>query len=386
MGSVVLENVTKRFGTEAAVAQLSLEIADGDFFSLVGPSGCGKTTTMRMIAGLEQPDEGRIWIDGRLMSDSRDLTMEPAHRRRIGLVFQNYALWPHMSVRDNILFGLRLQKMPRDEQERRLGNVLDLLQIRGYAQRYPNELSGGQQQRVALARELVLDVRVLMMDEPLSNLDAQLRLEMRTELKRLHQDTGQTVIYVTHDQIEALTLSTRVALMKDGVVQQCASPDDLYFSPDNLFVASFIGNVRINLLEAQLDANGIRATGLRLPRPPHLPAPTAPVPVTLGVRPEQISLTQASDAWCAPGRAESILAMGSTALVQVRLGNAGDGASITVQHDRSWEVGSGDAVMVRLPPKALHVFDRASAERGGAARVGAARVGPSHDPAPADVA
>ena len=366
MGSVVLENVTKRFGGEAAVENLSLEIDDGDFFSLVGPSGCGKTTTMRMIAGLEQPDEGRIWIDGLLVSDSRDLTMEPAHRRRIGLVFQNYALWPHMSVRDNILFGLRLQKMPRDEQERRLAQILELLQITDFGQRYPNELSGGQQQRVALARELVLDVRVLMMDEPLSNLDAQLRLEMRTELKRLHQDTDQTIIYVTHDQIEALTLSTRVALMKDGVVQQCAPPDDLYFSPDNLFVASFIGNVRINLLDATLDADTIQAAGLRLPRPPQLPAPAAPVPVTLGVRPEQITLAQSADAWCVPGRAESVLAMGSTALVQVRLGSAGDGASITVQHDRSWEVDHGDAVLVRLPPKALHLFDQVSAARYGA--------------------
>ena len=368
MGSVVLENVTKRFGGEAAVENLSLEIDDGDFFSLVGPSGCGKTTTMRMIAGLEQPDEGRIWIDGTLMSDSRDLTMQPAHRRRIGLVFQNYALWPHMSVRDNILFGLRLQKMPKTEQERRLAQVLELLQITDYGQRYPNELSGGQQQRVALARELVLDVRVLMMDEPLSNLDAQLRLEMRTELKRLHQDTGQTIIYVTHDQIEALTLSSKVALMKDGVVQQCASPDDLYFSPDNLFVASFIGNVRINLLEATLDADSIRATGLRLPRPPQVPAPAAPASVTLGVRPEQISLAQSPDAWCAAGRAESVLAMGSTALVQVRLGSAGDGATITVQHDRSWDVAQGDEVLVRLPPKALHLFDRASAERYGTER------------------
>jgi multiple sugar transport system ATP-binding protein len=367
MGSVVLENVTKRFGGDAAVEDLSLEIEAGDFFSLVGPSGCGKTTTMRMIAGLEQPDEGRIWIDGTLVSDSRDLTMEPAHRRRIGLVFQNYALWPHMSVRDNVLFGLRLQKLPRDEQERRLANVLELLQIRDFRGRYPNELSGGQQQRVALARELVLDVRVLMLDEPLSNLDAQLRLEMRTELKRLHQETGQTIIYVTHDQIEALTLSTRVALMKDGVVQQCASPDELYFSPDNLFVAAFIGNVRINLLDATLDADVIEATGLRLPRPPDVPAPPAAVPVTLGVRPEQVSLARSADIWCVPGKAESVLPMGSTALVQVRLGRAGDGAVITVQHDRSWNVAHGDDVLVRLPPKALHLFDAATAVRYGAA-------------------
>jgi len=363
MGSVVLENVTKRFGSEAAVDDLSVEIHDGDFFSLVGPSGCGKTTTMRMIAGLEQPDEGRIFIDGRLVWDSRDLTVVPAHRRRVGLVFQNYALWPHMSVRDNILFGLRLQKISKAEQEQRLGRVLELLKITEFGQRYPNELSGGQQQRVALARELVLDVVVLMMDEPLSNLDAQLRLEMRTELKRLHQETGQTIIYVTHDQIEALTLSTRVALMKQGIVQQCASPDDLYFTPENLFVASFIGNVRINLLEATLDRDGITAPGVRLPRPPEMPAPSAPLGVTLGVRPEQITLAKTEEAWCAPGRAESVLPMGSIALVQVRLGAAGDGDTITVQHDRSWEVDRGDPVFVRFSPKALHVFDADGDER-----------------------
>ncbi len=366
MGSVVLEHVTKRFGGEAAVNDLSLEVADGDFFSLVGPSGCGKTTTMRMIAGLEQPDEGRIWIDGKLVFDSRDLTMEPAHKRRIGLVFQNYALWPHMSVRENILFGLKLQKMARDEQARRLDQILDLLKITGYEQRFPNELSGGQQQRVALARELVLDVRVLMMDEPLSNLDAQLRLEMRTELKRLHQETGQTIIYVTHDQIEALTLSTQVALMKEGVVQQCAPPDDLYFSPDNLFVASFIGNVRINLLEATLTDDALVATGVRLPRPPQFAAPSAATEVTLGVRPEQISLVRERDAWCVTGVAVSVLPMGSTALIQVRLGDTGSGPTITVQHDRSWSVEHGDTVIVRLPPKALHLFDKGNDRRHGA--------------------
>jgi len=366
MGSVVLEHVTKRFGGEAAVNDLSLEIDDGDFFSLVGPSGCGKTTTMRMIAGLEQPDEGRIWIDGKLVFDSRDLTMEPAHKRRIGLVFQNYALWPHMSVRENILFGLKLQKMPRDEQARRLEQVLELLKITGYVQRFPNELSGGQQQRVALARELVLDVRVLMMDEPLSNLDAQLRLEMRTELKRLHQETGQTIIYVTHDQIEALTLSTQVALMKEGVVQQCAPPDDLYFSPDNLFVASFIGNVRINLLEATLTHDALVATGVRLPRPPQFAAPSTATEVTLGVRPEQIGLVRERDAWCVSGVADSVLPMGSTALIQARLGDTGNGPTITVQHDRSWNVARGEAVIVRLPPKALHVFDKGNERRYGA--------------------
>lgn len=363
MGGVVLENVTKRFGKNSvAVDNLSLEVADGDFFSLVGPSGCGKTTTMRMIAGLEQPDEGRIWIDGKLVFDSRDGTFVPAHKRGIGMVFQSYALWPHMSVKQNVTFGLRLSRLPKDEQERRLTRTLELLKISEYADRYPNELSGGQQQRVALARELVLDNRVLMMDEPLSNLDAQLRLEMRTELKRLHQESRQTVVYVTHDQIEALTLSTMVAVMKDGVLQQCDPPDDLYFSPANLFTASFIGNVRINLLDGALGQDGLEAAGVQLPLPRGVARPATTVPVHVGIRPEEVSLAQDPSDWSLPGTVESVLAMGSIALVQVRLHGLGrEPASVTVQHDRSWRVEEGAEVLIRTDPKAVHLF---SAENG----------------------
>jgi len=368
MGGVVLENVTKRFGKNSvAVDNLSLEVADGDFFSLVGPSGCGKTTTMRMIAGLEQPDEGRIWIDGKLVFDSRDRTFVPAHRRGIGMVFQSYALWPHMSVKQNVTFGLRLSRLPKDEQERRLTRTLELLKIAEYADRYPNELSGGQQQRVALARELVLDNRVLMMDEPLSNLDAQLRLEMRSELKRLHQESSQTVVYVTHDQIEALTLSTMVAVMKDGVLQQCDSPDDLYFSPANLFTASFIGNVRINLLDATLGPDGLQAGGVQLPLPPGVAAPAAQRPVRVGMRPEEVTLVEAASDWSFPGTVESVLAMGSIALVQVRVHGLGqDAPSVTVQHDRSWNVEEGSQVLVRPEAKAVHLFGADDGRRVGA--------------------
>lgn len=231
MRGVKLENITKRFGQTVAVNDVSLEIKGGDFFCLLGPSGCGKTTLLRMIAGLEKPDEGRIWIGDDLVYDSSDRTFIPPGSRRIGLVFQSYALWPHMTVEQNILFGLQVRKIPHDVQKRRLNEVNSLLQINGLERRYPNELSGGQQQRVALARELVTGADVLLMDEPLSNLDAQLRIDMRAELKRLHSDTEVTIIYVTHDQVEALSLSSMVSVLRNGVVHQCAPPDDIYNLP-----------------------------------------------------------------------------------------------------------------------------------------------------------
>jgi len=363
MGRVSLRNVTQRFGSgDPAVNDLSLKIADGDFFSLVGPSGCGKTTTMRMIAGLEQPTEGQILMDGQTVYDSRNLTVVPAHRRGIGMVFQNYALWPHMSVRQNVLFGLRLHRLPKEEQERRLRETLTMLQIDAYAERYPNELSGGQQQRVALARELVLENRVLLMDEPLSNLDAQLRLEMRNELKRLHHETGQTIIYVTHDQIEALTLSTKVAVMKDGVMQQCATPDDLYFRPANIFTASFIGNMKMNLVPGELKDGAVRGAGFTLPLPSGVSLTDASA-VTVGLRPEDLNLAASPAGADVTGTVSSVLPMGSVALVQVELGSSG--TQLTIQHDRTFEVTAGDQVGLLVNREHLHLFDSETGLRLG---------------------
>lgn len=363
MGSVSLKNVTKRFGSgDPAVNDLSLEVEDGDFFSLVGPSGCGKTTTMRMIAGLEQPTEGHILMDGQTVYDSRDLTVVPAHRRGIGMVFQNYALWPHMSVRQNVLFGLRLHRLPKEEQERRLRETLKMLQIDAYAERYPNELSGGQQQRVALARELVLENRVLLMDEPLSNLDAQLRLEMRNELKRLHRETGQTIIYVTHDQIEALTLSTKVAVMKDGVVQQCATPDDLYFRPANIFTASFIGNMKMNLVPGELKGGAVHGVDFMLPLPEGVPGADMPA-VTVGLRPEDLNLAAPPADADLTGTVASVLPMGSVALVQVELSPGG--TQLTIQHDRKFEVTAGDQAGLLINREHLHLFNSETGLRLG---------------------
>ena len=250
MPEIILENVTKRFEKFVAVDNLNLVIRDRDFVTLLGPSGCGKTTTLRMIAGLETPTEGRILIDGKPVFDSRKGINVSPSKRDIGFLFQNYALWPHMTVYDNIAFGLEMLKWDKKAIRSRVDEMLALLKIEQFEKRYPAELSGGQQQRVAIARTLAPSPRVLFMDEPLSNLDAKLRQEMRAELKRLHSDTSSTFVYVTHDQLEAMTLSTRVCLMNTGVLQQYAPPLTTYSRPANLFVAEFVGNPTMNFIPA----------------------------------------------------------------------------------------------------------------------------------------
>ena len=252
MPEIILEKVTKRFDKFVAVDNLDLYIADRGFVTLLGPSGCGKTTTLRMIAGLETPTTGRILIDGKPVFDSQKGINVPPNKRDIGFLFQNYALWPHMTVYENIAFGLEMLKWDKKKIAARVDEMLALLKIEQFVKRYPAELSGGQQQRVAIARTLAPSPKVLFMDEPLSNLDAKLRQEMRTELKRLHTDTNSTFVYVTHDQLEAMTLSTQVCLMNNGLLQQYAPPLEIYSDPANLFVAEFVGNPTMNFIPAKL--------------------------------------------------------------------------------------------------------------------------------------
>ena len=252
MPQIILEHVNKRFEKFVAVDDLNLVIEDRGFVTLLGPSGCGKTTTLRMIAGLETPTSGRILIDGVPVYDSDKGINLPPNKRDIGFLFQNYALWPHMTVYQNIAFGLEMLKWDKKRIQDRVDEMLKLLKIEQFVKRYPAELSGGQQQRVAIARTLAPSPRVLFMDEPLSNLDAKLRGEMRTELKRLHTDTNSTFVYVTHDQLEAMTLSTQVCLMETGVLQQYAPPLEIYNAPANTFVASFVGNPTMNFIPAQV--------------------------------------------------------------------------------------------------------------------------------------
>ena len=248
MPRIVLEHVTKCFDKFVAVDDLSLVIEDRDFITLLGPSGCGKTTTLRMIAGLETPTKGKITIGDTVVFDSESgIDISPA-KRDIGFLFQNYALWPHMTVYDNIAFGLENLKWSKGDIDRRVHEMMAMLKIEQFEKRYPSELSGGQQQRVAIARTLAPSPKVLFMDEPLSNLDAKLRLEMRSELKRLHVDTDSTFVYVTHDQMEAMALATKICLMNKGILQQYAPPLEVYDRPANLFVADFVGNPTMNFL------------------------------------------------------------------------------------------------------------------------------------------
>jgi multiple sugar transport system ATP-binding protein len=295
---IVLKDITKRFGKSVAVDRLNMTIADGDFVTLLGPSGCGKTTTLRMIAGLESPTEGEIQIAGRTVFCSRRGIDIAPDKREIGFLFQNYALWPHMTVEKNIAFGLENLKWDKPRIQARVGELLDKLKITQFSQRYPSELSGGQQQRVAIARTLATEPKVLFMDEPLSNLDAKLRTEMRTELKRLHGETKSTFVFVTHDQLEAMTLSTRACLMKDGHLQQYAPPLEIYHAPANLFVADFVGSPTMNFIEGtvagvQADVVRIGTGGAELvcARVDAGPAVQVGQSVVVGIRPEYLRIS-----------------------------------------------------------------------------------------------
>ena len=246
MVEVILEGITKKFGDVTAAGDVNLTIEDGEFFTLLGPSGCGKTTTMRVIAGLEYPDAGKVIFDG------KDVTQLPSFKRNTGMVFQNYALWPHMKVSDNIAYGLNVRKTPKNEVKRLVEETLELVQLGGLGGRFPSQLSGGQQQRVALARVLIINPAVLLLDEPLSNLDAKLRVEMREEIKDLQKKLGITTIYVTHDQEEAMTISDRIAVQSLGIVRQVGTPHEIYNYPVDIFIATFIG--RGTILEGQVHA------------------------------------------------------------------------------------------------------------------------------------
>jgi multiple sugar transport system ATP-binding protein len=246
MANVILRNVTKRFDEVVAVDNINLEIADQEFLVLVGPSGCGKTTTLRMIAGLEEITEGEIFIGDQLVNhlDPKD--------RNIAMVFQSYALYPHMRVFENMAFGLKIRKLPKEERTARVRKAADILGIQDLLKRKPKQLSGGQRQRVALGRAIVRDPQVFLFDEPLSNLDAKLRVQMRTELKKLHEQLQATAIYVTHDQVEAMTMGNRIVVMKDGIVQQIGRPLEIYKNPSNHFVAGFIGSPAMNFIKCHL--------------------------------------------------------------------------------------------------------------------------------------
>jgi ABC-type sugar transport system ATPase subunit len=316
--TITIRNLTKRFGNVVAVNGVSLNIEPGSFLTLLGPSGCGKTTLLRCIAGLEDPDGGEIYISDQLVfSYDKGISLPPG-KRDLGLVFQNYALWPHMKVDKNITFALEIQKMNREEMQTRVKEALAEVQMEGYEDRYPREMSGGQQQRIALARMLAYRPKVFLMDEPLSNLDARLRMDMRAEIKHLHHAAGATTIYVTHDQVEALTMSSNIAVMKEGVLQQVATPDIVYHYPANLFVADFIGNPKVNLLDAVVDGRGSVNLGkFRLSVDTH----NAVGAVVVAVRPEDISISTHPIPGAVEFNAYSVLPSGADTTIMARLGD-----------------------------------------------------------------
>ena len=300
MPRIELKHVTKRYGKFSAVDDLNMVIDDRSFITLLGPSGCGKTTTLRMIAGLETPTEGEITIDGKVVfSSAQNIDVSPA-KRDVGFLFQNYALWPHMTVYQNIAFGLENLKWEKEKIKTRIGELLTLLRISEFSGRYPAELSGGQQQRVAIARTLATSPKVLLMDEPLSNLDAKLRMEMRTELKRLHLETHSTFIYVTHDQLEAMTLSSKICLLNSGILQQYAPPLTVYSQPVNSFTADFVGNPTINIVPFDVSAvegNILRLTNADMEFTYHYNAGSVLKPgdkVSVGIRPEYVVISESA--------------------------------------------------------------------------------------------
>ena len=296
MARLALLHITKTFGIQAAVHDVSLEVRDGELMCLLGPSGCGKTTTLRMIGGFNVPDAGDIQING------RSVVALPPERRPTAMVFQRYNLWPHMTVAGNIAFGLKLRRLPREEIAAKVRDVLALVGLPGAAGKYPHQLSGGEQQRVAVARALVLEPQILLLDEPFSNLDARLRVHMREEVKQLQRKVGITTVFVTHDQEEALTIADRIAVMKEGILQQVDTPDALYARPQTLFVADFIGTM--NLIPARAAAHELVAGAWRLP----LPGARWPdgTEATLVVRPEDLVVDPAG----APARIRRVINLG----------------------------------------------------------------------------
>ncbi|CEP69403.1 Transport-associated OB, type 2 [Moorella glycerini] len=355
MAGVRLEGVSKVFGNTTAVARTDLEIKDGEFLVLVGPSGCGKSTTLRMIAGLETPTEGDIYIGERKVTH-----LEPKDRD-IAMVFQNYALYPHMKVFDNMAFGLRLRKLPKKEIEARVKEAAEILGIAHLLDRYPKQLSGGQRQRVALGRAIVRHPQVFLMDEPLSNLDAKLRVQTRAELIKLHQRLETTVIYVTHDQTEAMTMGTRIVVMKDGVVQQVGTPREIYNNPGNIFVAGFIGSPPMNFIKGTLEkTNGkwlFKAQGITLTLLATDMATSPNKDVILGIRPESLSIVNGENSKneCISCEVEVVENIGSETIIHARTPGKEEVVIKASGFEKAPQIGA--VIKVKASQGNLHLFD-----------------------------
>ena len=356
MAAVDVRRVEKFFGSVQVLHGVSIDIQDGEFVVLVGPSGCGKSTLLRMIAGLEEINSGEIAIGGRVVNTV------PPKDRDIAMVFQNYALYPHMTVQQNMAFSLKLAKAPKAVIEERVNKAADILGLRDYLARYPRQLSGGQRQRVAMGRAIVRDPQVFLFDEPLSNLDAKLRVQMRTEIKELHQRLKTTSIYVTHDQIEALTMADRIVVMQGGHVEQIGAPLDLYDHPVNLFVAGFIGSPSMNFIDARIDrqngaAVAVTSDGSRLALPPDV-AGVDGQEIVYGIRPEHLDLVGEGGNGSA-GEVIVVEPTGAEILVVTRFAGGEAQAVFRERH----RLTPGDRIHLAPNIDAVHVFDKASGKR-----------------------
>ncbi|GAB5504948.1 MAG: ABC transporter ATP-binding protein [Rhizobiaceae bacterium] len=349
MAGITLKNINKRWGSFVGVAEFSLDIADKEFLVLLGPSGCGKTTTMRMVAGLEDPTEGEIWIGDRMVND-----LEPKDRD-VAMVFQSYGLYPNMSVYENIRFPLKIRKVDSATHHERVMRAAEMVELTDFLERRPAALSGGQRQRVALARAVVRKPKVFLMDEPLSNLDAKLRVSTRAQIKNLHHELGVTTIYVTHDQIEAMTLADRVVVMNRGVIQQVGAPKEIYNSPANTFVAGFMGTPAMNLIEGEMSNGVFEAKNMRVPG---FDTKTNGR-VTVGFRAEDASLVNGSGEAEIDAPVYSFELLGEASMVTLRAGNG----FLAVKADKDYEAEIGSNVRASVPASICHLFDATTGER-----------------------
>lgn len=357
MANVRLANINKNFDSQQVLNNVEIEIADEEFMVFVGPSGCGKTTLMRTIAGLERPTSGQVFIDG------DDVTHVHPARRGVAMVFQSYALYPHMSVYDNIAFGLKYAKVPRDKIKQQVQDAAAILQIEPLLERKPAALSGGQRQRVAIGRAIVRDPKVFLFDEPLSNLDAALRVQMRLELIKLHGRLGATMVYVTHDQVEAMTMADRIVVLNTGHVEQIGTPLELYHRPRNLFVAGFIGSPRMNILTVPVTETGEKGVTVKLPGEVQLTIPvehqgiSPGSTVTLGVRPEHLGLQKGENKASAsllPAEVTVVEHLGGEILIHIRLA---DGEEIEIKAPGHYSVTPGERLDVTIDHTLCHLFD-----------------------------
>ena len=367
MSRIELKNIDKYYGSNHVLKNLNLTIEDGAFMTLLGPSGCGKTTTLRVLSGLENPQNGVILMNDEKIVDAATEFFTPPDKRKLNLVFQSYALWPHMTVFENVAFGLRIKKLAKEEIKRKVDQALERLQILEYSARYPSELSGGQQQRVAIARAIVSNPELLLMDEPLSNLDAKLRMDMRSEIKRLHMEMGTTVVYVTHDQSEALTMSTHIAVFFNGELKQVDTPINVYTNPANLEVAAFIGTPRTNFVEgrARYEDESLKVdtvigeysykentfTGEE--------KRTGEFKVVVGIRPEQITISRIKGEIppnSIVGEVYSVMPSGSETLVEVNVGDT----KILIKLMGLIRLSPGEMVSLGFSPDNFTVYDKDS--------------------------